>query len=241
MRWLRIESPVAGLLAIRPGVYAWYTGAPTFRPGVYAVCCVVHGWYMGDPTFRPGVHAARPRDRVHRKYIPIRPRAAAAAADRCPLDSTGVVLIDLDGFEALDGAAGVVVFALVFDVFDDPRQVAFAEGDDAVAGLPREGAQAARPVIDGVRARAFEVADPRGEFDGGGHADGHVHVVFDAADGVDDHAGGAECAVDEVAVCFAFDVGGQEWLAVFGPPDEVKVKFPIHIAGHVGSVQVVLA
>ena len=137
--------------------------------------------------------------------------------------------------QILDAASGMVL-ALTSHVVHDPGQVAFAEGDHAVAGLPRERAVAAPAVVDGVGARALEVADPFGDLDGRRQADGHVGVVFDAADGVDDGSGGFEGAVDEVFVGQRLDHGGEHRGAVLRAPDEVVIEFPIDVAGHGGSI-----
>jgi hypothetical protein len=63
-------------------------------------------------------------------------------------------------------------------------------------------------VIDLVRAGALEVPDPRRQLDRRRQADGQMHVVLDAADGVHQGARGLERPMDQVFV--------RQWLDALG-------------------------
>ena len=97
------------------------------------------------------------------------------------------------------------MFLLVADVFDDPGQVAGAERDHAVAGLPLQNFAAVLELpIRFMGRRAFELADQVADQDGRGDGNNEMDVGFGAVDFVN------ECArqVDE----FLFQITMHEQL-----------------------------
>jgi hypothetical protein len=81
--------------------------------------------------------------------------------------------------------------------------------------------------IDIVASPAFELANPVANRQGGGNADGNVHMIFNSADFVQVHVLGVEDTLTKAAVRERFDRRCKKWVAVLGVPDNVEVDFAV--------------
>ena len=123
------------------------------------------------------------------------------------------------------------MFALVADVFPDPWQIACAEADDAVAGLPLEDLfEPADFLIHVVRRPTFELSNQLADRDGGWDGDAEVNVGFGAADFVNQDTIGVKQTFLQCAMCEWLDFFVEQREAVFGVPRDVEVDFAVAVA-----------
>jgi hypothetical protein len=123
----------------------------------------------------------------------------------------------------LEGGLFVMLF-LIRDIAFDRLKIGGADGEDAVSGLPSEVAERGIALFDPKTGDAFEFLDPIGLGDGAGVAGEEVDVVIHAADN-DGRTIELFRYASEVGVGFgAEDRIAQEWMAVFGGKDEVKIN-----------------
>jgi CRP-like cAMP-binding protein len=83
-----------------------------------------------------------------------------------------------------------MMFALMADIFNHPRQIACAETNDAVAGLPfQHFLHASHCLIDVVRGAAFQFSDKFADHQRRLNGNHNMNVGLDAADFVNECAG----------------------------------------------------
>jgi hypothetical protein len=95
--------------------------------------------------------------------------------------------------------------ALVLYVIDDPRQIARAETDNAIAGLPVESL-VAEFLIGFVRRRALQLADPFADRQRGRDADAQMHMRLNTADLMAKDSGRVDTAAAKVRMNDGLDL-----------------------------------
>lgn len=127
----------------------------------------------------------------------------------------------LDHLEPIMHTPRAMMFALVPDIRDHPRQIPLAERHNAIPGLPCKRTAPALPMIYCMRRSTLQIAHPRRDFARWRQAHRHVHMIICSADRMHSGVLRIECSMNQLVVRSFLNIAAQHWLVVFGTPDQV--------------------
>lgn len=115
-----------------------------------------------------------------------------------------------------------MMLLLILDVLSYPRELSFAEADNAEAALPLDPLEASR-LIHFIRARPLQVANQIADADIRLDVDRQMNVRLSAAAFVEVDAANLAAAVFDEGVDLGFQLRGEQCVAVLSVPVQMKI------------------